>query len=89
MSTFVHERISMRHPELSELDVLAAWDSKIAWALRIVGETNQIVAVGFDGNNRFVEMVAVNDGDDYLIFHAMTPPSKRTLTELNLLGRQR
>ena len=89
MSAFVHGRVSARHPELSEHDVLVAWKSRIAWAIRIVGEKNHVVAVGFDNNGRFIEMVAVNDGDDYLIFHAMTPPSKRTLTELDLLGRQK
>lgn len=89
MQAFVHERVSRRHPELSDDDVLSAWDSRIAWALRKTGSRDQIVATGFDSNGRLIEMVAVVDGSDYLIFHAMTPPSKRTLSELDLLGRQK
>ena len=89
MSAFVHGRVSARHPELSEHDVLVAWKSRIAWAVRLTDSRNQIAALGFDDKGRFIEMVAVYDGDDYLIFHAMTPPSKRTLSELDLLERQR
>ena len=88
MQVFVHGRISKRHPELSNDDVLSAWNSSIAWALRKTAAQNQVVTVGFDSNGRFIEMVAVEDDGDYLIFHAMTPPSKRTLAELDLLGRQ-
>ena len=89
MSAFVHGRVNARHPELSEHDVLVAWKSRIAWAIRLTDARNQVAAVGFDDKGRFIEMIAVCDGDDYLIFHAMTPPSKRTLTELDLLGRKR
>ena len=87
MQAFVHERVSKRHPELSDDDVLSAWNSRIAWALRKTDSREQIVAVGFDSNGRFIEMVAIESEGDYLIFHAMTPPSKRTLSELDLLGR--
>ena len=89
MQVFVHERVSKRHPELSDDDVLSAWDSRIAWALRMGGDHNQIVATGFDKKGRLIEMVAVANGGDCLIFHAMTPPSKRTLKELDLIGRKR
>ena len=37
---------------------------------------------------RLVELVARAVGDeDYIVFHAMTPPSARTLRELGLVGR--
>lgn len=88
MSVYVHRRVSQRHPELIDADVHSAWESKISWAVRLTSERNHIVAVGFDSNGRLIEMVAVSNGEDYLIFHAMTPPSKKTLTELGLLGRK-
>jgi hypothetical protein len=43
------------------------------------------VAVGFDGKGRLLEMVAVLGPDGiWLVYHAMTSPSKKTLKELGL-----
>jgi hypothetical protein len=49
--------------------------------------SKQAAAVGFDSKGRLLEMVAVFDGKDYLIYHAMTPPTKKVLAELGLSRR--
>lgn len=83
---FVHPRVPERHPELSEADVLEAWANCRRWAPRL--STGECVAVGFDARGRFVEMVAVRSTDgDWLVYHAMTPPSKKVLAEVRL-GRR-
>jgi hypothetical protein len=81
----VHQRISAKHPEISDTDVLAAWDSCIRTGTRNRGAYDHTVAVGFDNKGRFLEMVAVLESTGiWHIFHAMTPPSRKTLMELNL-----
>ena len=86
-STYVHPRVIKRHPELTEKDVLSAWHNAFAMAIRTTPEGDRFVAAGADAHGRLVEMVAVKNHEGYLIFHAMTPPSARTLIELNLQGR--
>ena len=47
------------------------------------------VAVGYDSRGREVEMVGVELEDgDWLVYHAMTPPSTKTYGELGM-GRRR
>jgi hypothetical protein len=84
----VHPRVMERHPELCELDVLDAWRNCIRAIPRIDKSTNEYIAIGADSNGRLIEMVVVNPYRDcWLIYHAMTPPSKKTLAEIGLLGR--
>ena len=83
----VNARIAMRHPEISEDDVKSAW----ANALVIVERTTAsfpdvvLVAVGADANGRLLEIVgtALEDGTVH-VFHAMTPPSRKTLRETGI-----
>lgn len=86
-NVYVHPRVHSRHPELDDADVLSAWRNAIEVVLR-QGESGTLyVAVGSDPKGRLIEMVAVFDGASYLIYHAMTPPSNKTLRELRLQGR--
>ena len=81
----IHCRVTQRHPELSAEDIAHAWVNRIAEAQRDV-DPSQLVVVGFDCSGRMLEMVAVELEDgDYLVFHAMTPPSKKTLRESRLI----
>lgn len=84
MSTIgVHPRISQRHPDVTEADVVAAMRGMIRYKQRSSGEW---LAVGLDGRNRLVELVYQYDEDEdfFFVFHGMTPPSGKTLRELGL-----
>ena len=86
----VHPRINQRHSNLTDSDVTDAWSNIIHSRTRIEEEPFECVAVGVDGNGRLIEMVAVRiENGSTLIFHAMTPPTKKTLRELNLSGARR
>ena len=79
----VHPRISRRHPEVSEADVMAAMRSMIRYKQR---ESGEWIAVGTDSRSRLVELVYIYDadGDYFFVYHGMTPPSGQTLRELGL-----
>lgn len=81
----VHRRVHERHPELADDDVLAAWNNGIASTSRTHKDPIEYVAIGFDGKGRLVETVAVrSSAGDWLVFHAMTPPSDNTFKELGI-----
>lgn len=82
----VAERVFLRHPQLTEDDVLAAWRSRLKCQVRLGPWPPQYIAIGFDGNGRAVEMVAVYDPgqDKVLIFHANTPATKKVKKELGI-----
>lgn len=83
----VHPRVHERHPEISDDDALSAWNNAFEFAKRDTSEKDLYVAVGFDTKGRLIEVVAAREDDGrFLIFHAMTPPSKKTLGELRLMG---
>lgn len=84
---YVHSRVMARHPELSEDDVRSAWRNAIELVRRECDDGVRYVAAGADSRGRLIEMVAMARDGAYLIYHAMTPPSKKTLAELHLQGR--
>jgi len=82
-SVVVHPRIFEKHPEISEQDVLDAWHSCFRSRSRIDKNPHEYIAIGADRQGRLLELVAKCSVDgDWLIYHAMTPPSKKTLKEL-------
>ena len=51
-------------------------------------DPNEYVALGFDNDGRLLEVVAIRlENGDWLIFHAMTPPSDKTFNELSIERR--
>ena len=83
----VHGRVQARHPELKAQDVESAWRNASVVVERVTDSFPDVVlvAVGSDSRNRLIEMVAtVKDDGTALIFHAMTPPSAKTLQETGL-----
>ncbi len=84
----VHPRVHERHPNLSEGDVRSAWRSQFRSVSRDTDTGARHVAVGYDSKGREVEMVAIGlENGDWLVYHAMTPPSAKTYSELGL-GRR-
>ena len=67
-------------------DVLTAFRSVMRDARRGNGTW---VAIGLDGRGRDVEMVYKQLNDSVLIYHVMTPPTKKTLKEINQLEGKR
>lgn len=80
----VHPRVMDRHPELAEDDVIVAWENYVRMTRRDGGHA---IAVGFDFCGRAIEMVAKESSGDYLIYHAMTPPTVKALRELGMTRR--
>lgn len=86
LKIYVLSRVHERHPELTSEDVLTAFRSVMKDARRADGIW---VAIGLDGHGRDVEMVYKQLNDSVLIYHAMTPPTKKTLKEINQLEGKR
>ena len=81
----IHPRVMLRHPELSEKDVLHAWEHAIASLPCVSKNPDEYVSLGFDGWGRLLEVVGVRgDGGNWLLYHAMTPPSDKTYREFGL-----
>jgi hypothetical protein len=88
MSTVVHPRVRERHPELSEKDVLDAWRNCIRSVPRQEKVSLDYIALGADSKGRLIEMIALCSPEgDWLIYHAMTPPTKKALVELGMSRR--
>lgn len=75
---------------LCEKDIAHAWNNALACARRDRddGKTDYLVA-GVDQSGRVVEIAARSAGwQEFIAFHAMTPPTKRFLHELGVSLRQ-
>ena len=84
----VHPRVSRVHPEISEEDVLDAWENCICAVPRLDRAPSEYIALGVDAKGRLIEMISVRSQDgDWLVYHAMTPPTKKALAELGF-GRR-
>ena len=73
---------------LTEEQILHAWVNAVEVARR-EGDDGIIdyVAIGFDQNGRPIEMTANWNVAGFLIYHANTPPTARTFSELGLTRR--
>ena len=86
LEIYVLPRVHERHPELSVEDVLAAFRSVMVDARR---DNGTWVCIGLDGRGRDVEMVYEQRADRVLVYHAMTPPTKKTRSEIGRLRGER
>ena len=85
----VDPRINERHPGILGTDVLSAWRNALIVIERAGVPLPDVVlvAVGSDVNGRLIEMVgALLANGTVHVFHAMTPPSKKTLQEIGIIG---
>lgn len=81
----VLDRVFLRHPELTVSDVETAWEARVKTQYRLSDEKPYLVAVGVASNGKLVELIAFEDGEDTVVFHALTPPTKKLLRELRML----
>ena len=85
---FVHPRITEKHPNLCNEDVLHAFENYEVCKQRLDKEMFECLGFGFDNKGRMIEFVAVRDEvGDWLIYHALTPLSENTKKELGLRRR--
>lgn len=81
----VHPRVFERHPDLTAEEVFSAWEGTLRWVERTRSAFDETVAVGISSGGRILEMVGVFQQDgSWLIYHAMCPPTARTLREVGL-----
>ena len=87
---FVDDRVPARHLDVSKQDAIDAWYDCVKSAPRLGKDPGEYLAIGFDRKGRQIELVAVRNADgDFLIYHAMTPPSANARRELGLGRRKR
>lgn len=85
----IHPRVTQRHPELSEADILEAWTHSYYEELRPESPNfPEYLWIGLDGHHREIEMVGVRTESGWLIYHANTPLSKRTRAEIEQTRRR-
>ena len=85
---FVHPRVHERHPDITDADVMVAWDNCIVCVTRLDVNPSDVLAIGSDGRGRVLEMIATRTGiDSWIVYHAFTPPTRRFLAEIDHLGR--
>jgi len=80
----VLERVTNRHPDMIKEEVVGAWESRIKTQYRLDGDKPYMVAVGVSPSSKLIQMIAFNDGDDAVVFHAMKATNK-ILIELGIL----
>ena len=83
-------RVFVRHPQLSREDVVHAWRRRYYTGLRAESENfPEFLWIGEDAKGREIEMVGTIAKGGYLIYHANTPLSRRTIIEVKLAERRR
>jgi len=83
MRVLVHPRVTLKRPEISEADVIAAFESALRSRARATAPVRW-VGVGLDGSGRLLEWIAVEqEPDGWLVFHAM-PATTKVLKEVGL-----
>ena len=78
----IHPRIHDKHPELSDDDVKAAFNSIFKHIHR---ESGECVGVGMDRKQRLVELVFRECGDSIIVYHALTPPTQKVMKALGMI----
>ena len=72
---------------LTEEQIRFAWDNFVRKQHRNVPQEDEIIAVGYDREGSFIEIVAINGAAGVLVYHATVPPTSKFLKEIGLLRR--
>lgn len=73
----IHPRVSARHPDVTDADVMVAWKNAAAMRRRNFDIPSHIAAAGSDTKGRMIEMVGVEMEDGtVLVYHAMRLTAK-------------
>lgn len=72
---------------ISERDIRHTWRNGFAWGRRDRDDGNvDYLVVGQDTRGRLIEILARFTPKGYIVFHALTPPTKKVLRELGLIA---
>jgi len=86
---FVDDRVPLHHPDISKEDAATAWLNCIKCRPRINKDPSEYLAIGTDGKGRLLELVVIRDTEgDWLVYHAMTPPTENSKRELQMNRRK-
>lgn len=83
MSELIIDEHALKHG-LEPKDIEYAWDNFVAKVYRGAPNEGEIIAVGYDGKGRFVELVGAERSFGIVVFHAMTPPTRNAMRELGM-----
>ncbi|MBQ9069148.1 MAG: hypothetical protein IJ131_08830 [Eggerthellaceae bacterium] len=65
-------------------DIEYAWYNFVAKMHRGAPKEGEIIAVGYDGKGRFLEMVGAERPFATIVFHAISPPTRNAMRELGM-----
>ena len=85
MEIVVHPRIHERHEDISAQDVIEAMNNIVASALR---DNGHWCSIGFDLHARPLEMIYKIVGDVVIVYHALTPPTKKFKKEVGFIPKR-
>ncbi len=85
MDVIIHPH-ALKHG-LTEDEVCYAWENFVRRQSRATPRTDQIVAIGVTRQGKMVQMIGIMKPYGTLVYHALTPPTKKFLKELDMLGR--
>ena len=85
MRIWVHPRITAKRPEVTDEAVVAAFAGTLRKVPRVDTDPTQWIGIGVDSRGRLLEYVAVEDGLDWIVFHAMRA-TKRAFRETGVEG---
>lgn len=85
MKVFVLARVHERHPDIEDIDVLTALSSVMVDVQRDDGTW---MCIGLDGHGRNLEILYNKRGENLVVYHAFTPPTKKFMREIEQLRRQ-
>ncbi|NMM93310.1 hypothetical protein [Bifidobacterium oedipodis] len=83
----VLDRVAQRHPQIAVDDIRFAWARYRHLMPRLDTDPLQLMAVGFDGHARLLEMIAFvasNDNGDQLVVYHAAPCTPKFLREMRL-----
>ena len=72
---------------IPEKDIVHAWENYLVGATRIPGERE--IRIGLSPDGREIEMVgALLESGEWLVYHDMIPPTKKTRREIEAAKRR-
>ena len=90
MRIIVLDTIQERHPHISKKDVISAFHSVYITVQRedTNGSETPWIAIGLDARGRDMEICYVQKNSTIIIYHALTPVTKKMLNEINHLKQK-